>query len=137
MTLKHNKMKKLVYNTPHGSLTYRSNGNVVLEFESVFMQLNITEFNKFVDYINTTLKHKVKATHTALDDNFYQILLYNIKPELMDEFLKLINSPLYSPDTNYDIFDSLSMMKKTQIAKTIEKLSLKESLSVFSDICPN
>lgn len=107
-------MKKLVYNTPHGNLTVKSNGEVILRFENVYMQLNSKQFNEFVQFFNSNIQIAA-GNNIDEDDSFYHKLIKNMKKEYIDEFKKLINVPIYSPDDDFDIFDYLKMMKSKQI----------------------
>jgi len=108
-------MKKLVYNTPHGQLTVKSNGEVTLRFENVYMQINTQQFAEFVRFFNSNIHIAAGTEDIEPDDSFYQKLLKNMKREYISEFKKLINVPIYSPDEDYDIFDYLKMMKSKQI----------------------
>ncbi|MDD4148757.1 MAG: hypothetical protein PHE33_01890 [Bacteroidales bacterium] len=108
-------MKKLVYNTPHGQLSVRSNGEITLRFESLFMQLSSEQFTEFVNFINTNINIIAGDSQGEDDNSFYHKVLRNMRKEYMSEFKKLINVPIYSLDYELDVFDSLKLMKTKQI----------------------
>jgi hypothetical protein len=108
-------MKKLVYNTPHGQLTVRKNGEVTLRFENLYMQLNAKNFSEFVQFFNSNIHIAAGSPEEDSSDSFYHKVLKNMKKEYVSEFKKLINVPIYSPEDDFDIFDYLKMMKNKQI----------------------
>ncbi len=108
-------MKKLVYNTPHGQLTVRKNGEIILRFEHIYMQLSIKQFTEFVSFFNSNIQIIAGNNEDEREDTFYHKLIKNMKKEYRNEFQKLINAPIYSPDDEFDIFDYLKMMKNKQI----------------------
>ncbi len=114
-------MKTLVYNTPHGQLHVNSNGEVTLRFESLYMQLSIEQFMEFVNFINTNINIIAGNSLEEDSDSFYHKVLRNMKKEYVAEFKKLINVPIYSPDYELDIFDSLKLMKSKQIGTVTNK----------------
>ncbi len=108
-------MKKLVYNTPHGQLSVTKNGIVTLRFEHLYMQISVKQFTEFVQFINSTLPIIGYNNNNEDKTSFYYKLIKNMKKDYLNEFKKLINAPIYSPDDNYDIFDYLKLMKSKQI----------------------
>lgn len=108
-------MKKLVYKTLHGQLTVRKNEEIILRFEHLYMQLSIKKFTEFVQYFNSNIQIFSESTRADQEESFYHKLMKNMKKELLDEFQKLINAPIYSPDDEFDIFDYLKIMKNKQI----------------------
>ncbi|MDD2634393.1 MAG: hypothetical protein PHW82_02720 [Bacteroidales bacterium] len=108
-------MKTLVYNTPHGQLLVSGNGEVTLRFESLYMQLSSEDFMEFVNFVNSNISIIAGKTHNHNENSFYHKILQNMKKEYIEEFTKLINVPIYSPDYGLDIFDSIKLMKSKQI----------------------
>jgi len=107
-------MKKLVYNTPNGQLTVNSDGSVVLEFQKVYMQLNTNQFSDFVNFVNQNIRQLAGTVFEKPEDSFYHTLLRNMSDVMSEEFLKLVNAPVFSPDEKYDVFDYLKEMKSKQ-----------------------
>ncbi len=104
-------MKKLIYNTEHGKLTVNSNGSIVIEFQNLYMQLNIAQFAEFVQFVNVHFRQLAGKIGDNPKDSFYHTVLRNMDDEVVDEFRKLINAPVFSPDDKYDLFDSFKEMK--------------------------
>ncbi len=107
-------MKKLVYNTTHGQLTVNSNGNVVLEFQNLYMQLSISQFAEFVNFVNINIRQLAGKAVEKPEDSFYHTVLRNMNTGFSEEFRKLVNAPVFSPDDKYDVFDYLKEMKTKQ-----------------------
>lgn len=107
-------MKKLVYNTTHGQLTVNSNGNVVLEFQNLYMQLSIRQFAEFVNFVNVNIRQLAGKASEKPEDSFYHTVLRNMNTGFAEEFRKLVNAPVFSPDDKYDVFDYLKEMKTKQ-----------------------
>lgn len=130
-------MKKLVYNTPHGQLTVGSNGEITLEFENLYMQLNPSQFNEFVSYFNQNINVAFSKSIDNSKSSFYSEIIKNMKKDLVSEFKKLINVPIFSPDDNFDIFDYLKKMKNKQIGVFTKDVS-KNMMKVDAEsICLN
>lgn len=107
-------MKKLVYNTTHGQLTVNSNGNVVLEFQNLYMQLSVSQFAEFVNFVNVNIRQLAGKAAEKPEDSFYHTVLRNMNAGFAEEFRKLVNAPVFSPDDKYDVFDYLKEMKTKQ-----------------------
>lgn len=116
-------MKKLVYNTIHGQLTISNDDNVVLEFQNLYMQLNLGQFFEFVKFVNQNIDHLSGTVIEKPKDSFYHIVLRNMDIGIAEEFQKLINVPIFSPDSKYDVFDYLKQMKNNQIGIFTDKVS--------------
>jgi len=130
-------MKKLVYNTPHGQLSVRSNGEITLRFESLFMQLSNEQFTEFVNFINTNINIIADDSQEENDDSFYHKVLRNMKKEYMAEFKKLINVPIYFLDYELDVFDSLKLMKSKQIGTVSNNINTSLVKIDADTICLN
>ncbi len=130
-------MKKLVYNTPHGQLTVRKNGEVTLRFENLYMQVSVKQFSEFVQFFNSNIQIAVGSTGGDHEESFYNKLIKNMKKEHIDEFQKLINAPIYSPDDEFDIFDYLKMMKCKQIGILSKEINTNLVKIDSDSICLN
>ena len=130
-------MKKLVYNTPHGQLSVRQNGEVTLRFENLYMQLNIKQFSEFIHFFNSNIHIAVIDNGDDQEDSFYHKVIKNMKKEHIDEFQKLINAPIYSPDDEFDIFDYLKMMKSKQIGVLSKEVNTNLVKIDADSICLN
>ncbi|MDD3861108.1 MAG: hypothetical protein PHW83_13015, partial [Bacteroidales bacterium] len=116
-------MKKLVYNTAHGQLTISKNDSVVLEFQNLYMVLNLEKFFEFVEFVNQNIDQLSGTIIEKPKDSFYHIVLRNMDEDLAEEFKKLINVPVFSPDSKYDVFDYLKEMKNNQTGIFTDKVS--------------
>ncbi|MBN2779398.1 MAG: hypothetical protein JXR36_17335 [Bacteroidales bacterium] len=130
-------MKKLVYNTPHGQLSVNSKGEVTLRFEHLYMQLNSDQFFEFVTFFNKNINIVSVSVKSDSEDSFYHKVLRNMKKEYVDEFKKLINVPIYSPDDQFDIFDYLKLMKTKQIGILSKNINTNLVKLDAKSICPN
>jgi hypothetical protein len=131
------KMKKLVYNTIHGQLTVNSSGNVVLEFQNLYMQLNIIQFAEFVSFVNVNIRQLAGKAGEKPEDSFYHTILRNMNAEFAEEFRKLVNAPVFSPDDKYDVFDYLKEMKTKQHGIFTAKITGKTVKLDAAAICLN
>ncbi|HNQ67139.1 MAG TPA: hypothetical protein PKN32_02080 [Bacteroidales bacterium] len=130
-------MKKLVYNTLHGQLTINSNDSVILEFQNLYMQLNLEQFYEFVSFVNQNIKQLAGSIAEKPKDSFYHIVLRNMNIEMVEEFQKLINVPVFSPDGKYDVFDYLKQMKNKQTGIFTDKVSSENVKLDTEAICLN
>ncbi len=130
-------MKKLIYNTPHGQLTVSSNGEITLEFENLYMQLNPSQFNEFVSYSNQIINVAFNKSIDNSKPSFYSEVTKNLREDLISEFKKLINVPIFSPDDNFDNFDYLKKMKNKEIDVFTEDVSQDIMKVDTASICLN
>lgn len=107
-------MRNLVYNTAHGQMTVNAAGFVILEFQNLYLQLSLEQFDKFVKFVNKNIHQLSGSVADKPGDSFYHIVLKNMKAEMIEEFSKLVNAPVFSPDDKFDIFDYLKEMKTKQ-----------------------
>ena len=135
-------MKNLVYNTPHGKLTAKTGGSVILEFENLLMQLDTNQFNEFRDFINkhielSKVKNSTISNAELKSEKFYSMVISNMRNEYIEEFVKLINAPIYDPDGNFDIFNQLITMK-TKRNELFERDLIQNVVKVrVENICCN
>ena len=130
-------MKKLVYNTIHGQLTISNDDSVVLEFQNLYMQLNLEQFFEFVKFVNQNIDQLSYAVVENPKDSFYHIALRNMDTGITEEFKKLINVPVFSPDSKFDVFDYLKQMKNKQTGIFTDKVSGKAVKLDTEAICLN
>jgi uncharacterized protein (DUF4213/DUF364 family) len=130
-------VKKLVYNTPHGQLTVNSNGNVVLEFQNLYMQLSSVQFSVFVSFVNANIHQLAGNISLRSEESFYHTVLRNMDIGLVAEFHKLVNAPVFSPDDKFDVFDYLKEMKLKQTGIFTSQVSGKTAKIDTEAICLN
>ncbi len=130
-------MKKLVYNTAHGQLVISSDDCVILEFQNLYMQLNMEQFYEFVDFVNHNIEGLVGTITENSKDSFYHIILRNMSKDMTEEFMKLINVPVFSPDSKYDVFDYLKEMKNKQTGIFTDKVTGHSAELDTESICLN
>jgi len=130
-------MKKIVYNTAHGQLVINGNDYVILEFQNLYMQLSLDKFYEFVEFVNQNINHLKASSCENPDDSFYHIILRNMDKRISEEFKKLINVPVFSPDEKYDVFDYLKQMKNKQTGIFTDKVSGQNVKLDTEAICLN
>ena len=135
--LKKNEMKKVVYNTTHGQLSFTSKGEIVLVFESLYMHLEYNQFKEFVEFVNGNSHLFSAGVNSKNSESFYHSILRNMRKGLSKEFLKLINVPIFSIDENIDIFDNLYEIKNRNLKLFPKEINRIKFISAEEKICLN